>query len=119
MRFQIEDARLSHRQVTSLALIANELLSNALKHSRGDAEVVFTVQEDAAHLEVRDDGPGFPADFDPARAANTGLELVENLIVWDLRGQVQFGNREEGGGRVVVTFPLITEIAQISPVAKS
>ncbi|MGC4043111.1 MAG: ATP-binding protein [Armatimonas sp.] len=60
-----------------------------------------------AHLEVCDDGPGFPAAFDPRRSSNTGLELIESLGVWDLGGEIRYENQEEGGARVVVTFPLL------------
>ena len=56
-----------------------------------------------------DDGEGFPADFDPRKAANTGLELVDSLTRIDLRGQAQFGNRPQSGGQVIVTFPLTQE----------
>jgi two-component sensor histidine kinase len=107
VRYTLDDARLSSRQATTLALVANELVSNALKHGKGDVEVTFAVQEAAATLEVCDDGPGFSADFDPAQAANTGLDLVETLISWDMRGTVRFENRSENGGaRVVVSFGL-------------
>lgn len=104
--YQLEDARLSARQATSLALIANELISNALKYSAGKIQMAFLWSEDEARLEVYDEGSGFPEDFDPARDAHTGLELVERLSRWDLGGQVRFANRPEGGAWVQVTVPL-------------
>lgn len=55
----IEEARLSAKQGTSLALILNELISNALKYSPGDIRVEFTLQGDKAELRVCDGGPGF------------------------------------------------------------
>ena len=45
-------------------------------------------------------------DFDPTTAANTGLELIENLVRWDLGGSVEFGNQLQGGAQVSVTIPL-------------
>ena len=55
-------------------------------------------------LKVRDDGPGFPPDFDPLISANTGLELIESLGNWDLGGEVHYGNHEGGGAVVTVLF---------------
>ena len=106
----IEDARFSSRQGTSLALITNELISNALKHGASEINLNFVVRDGTATMTIRDDGPGFPTDFDPRAAATTGLELVQHLAEWDLRGTVAFSNapvgEERGGAQVVVTMPL-------------
>lgn len=84
----------------------NELVANALKHGKKEAEVCFIRNGQDATLTVSDDGNGLPEDFDPQTAANTGLELVGSLVRVDLRGSVVFDNLPHGGGRVVVTFPL-------------
>ena len=86
--------------------IAQESVSNAIKHGRGDIELAFTVRDSCARLEVRDSGPGFPAGFDAERGANTGLELVEMVARWDLQGETCYENRPEGGARVVAEFPV-------------
>ena len=55
------------KQVTALALIVHELVTNALKHSRGEVEVSFKVTDGPirnATLCVSDDGDGFPDGFD-------------------------------------------------------
>ncbi len=105
IHFEVEDVTLPSRQVTSLALVTNELVSNALKHSSGPVEITLSLEADQVCMEVCDHGPGFPSDFDPERAANTGLELINNLSRWDLSGTVSFTNRPEGGGRVCLQFP--------------
>ena len=104
----IDDVHLVGRQVTTLALLTNELVSNALKHGRGTIEITFKVHGDQAAIEVCDDGPGFPEGFDASSAASTGLELVENLARWDLRGESAYNNRAEGGARIAITFPILT-----------
>src|SRR5262249_29105821 len=101
----LDDFRISVRQGTSLVIVANELISNAVKHGGSHVTVRFTCTNGEAALDVLDDGPGFPEGFDPARAASTGLDLVENLSRLDLNGQVGYTNHSEGGGRVVVRFP--------------
>lgn len=103
---QLEDLSLPGRQATSLALVANELVSNALKHGQGDVEVTLCVETGRARLEVCDDGPGFSAGFDPETAAHTGLELIENIARHDLRGKISYENREAGGARVTIVFPV-------------
>ncbi len=108
LMYAIDDVQLAGRQVTTLALVTNELISNALKHGRGTIEITFKVHGDHAALEVCDDGPGFPEGFDASTAMSTGLELVENLARWDLRGESAYNNRAEGGARIAITFPIIT-----------
>ncbi len=96
---QLDDVRLPGKQGTALALIASELLANAIKH--GKSKVHLSVQADSNRklldLCVSDDGPGFAVAFDPMQAANTGLELILNLARWDLKGELCFGNHAEGG----------------------
>lgn len=110
LSFEIEDIRLPSRQGTSLALIANELILNALKHSAGQGQevsVTLRVEGPKAILTVADDGPGFPQDFN-GNAANTGLDLINNLVQWDLQGTVRYENRGTGetdtGAQVIVEF---------------
>lgn len=103
---RLDDVHLSSRQATSLALVTNELISNALKHGNERIQVVFDVRDGTASLEVCDDGPGLPPDFDPTAYANTGLELVENLSAWDLDGRAIYSNRPEGGACVRIEFPV-------------
>jgi two-component sensor histidine kinase len=96
---------LPSRPATSLALVINELLQNALEHAfvgrasglvrirlgRGPKEYV---------IEVADDGAGLPA----ARPASLGLEIVETLVREDLRGHLEF-NSTAAGTQVVVRVP--------------
>jgi PAS domain S-box-containing protein len=105
--YTIDDAWLTSKLCVSLMLILNELLANALKHGRSEASVLFRVEGQQARLEISDDGPGFPDDFDPLMDAHLGLELVESLVRADLKGQSRYGgNSSNGGGLVTVTFLL-------------
>lgn len=102
----VDELRLPAQQAASLALLVNELVNNAIKHGSGDITVTLYHQDGVAHLEVCDDGPGFPADFDPKTAAHTGLELIESMGQWDLHGTVMYSNRAQGGAQVEVVFPV-------------
>ena len=102
----LDDAWLSARQASSLAIVVNEFLTNALKHGKGEAGIRFLVEENLATLEILDNGPGFGDRFDPRLAANTGLELVEHISRYDLHATICYSNRPAGGGCVSVVIPL-------------
>ena len=108
--YRVDDIELPSRQLSALALVVNELVSNAMKHSAGHVDVEVSTREIRSRTHVvaavSDDGPGFPAGFNPSQSASTGLDLVQTLSRWDLGGAVEFTNREDGGARVVVTFPV-------------
>jgi two-component system CheB/CheR fusion protein len=94
------------RQAGALTLVVNELVTNAIKHGTGDVIVTLAANGETACLTVQDGGAGFPPDFDPVQAANTGLELVLQLVGHDLQGTVRFTNRPECGACVAIEFPL-------------
>ena len=107
IHFQTDDFPISIREGASLALLVSEIISNAVKHARSDIMLTLTAQNDLARLEVCDDGPGFPPDFDWRTAANTGLSLIDSTGRHDLGGTVSYENRPGGGASVVVIFPLL------------
>jgi PAS domain S-box-containing protein len=112
VRCEVAEVRLPMRQGTALAVLVNELVSNAVKHGQGAIELTLQADGETIRLEVSNDGPGFPSGFDSKTSANTGLELIESLIRWDLQGTVTYENRPDGGARVVVTFPLHVPASQ-------
>jgi two-component sensor histidine kinase len=74
-----------------LALILNELLTNATKHGlnasgEGVIRVGLAKQSDSWLLSVEDDGPGF--DLQSVRGRSSGLRLVEGLAR-QLRGKFE------------------------------
>ncbi len=110
LRYQIEDVRLASKQGTALALITNELVLNAMKHSGNSVEVTLQANDLWVTLTVLDDGPGLGANFDVVEASNTGLALVETLARWDLGGETTYGNRPFGTGAVIaIKFPIAVE----------
>ena len=115
LRSDIENVMLSVNNSTSLSLLVSELVSNAVKHGKGDIAVTLQRVDDNIKLTVADEGQGFPEGFDARKAANTGLDLILNLARHDLRGEIAFENRNEGGARVVVTFPLPVAAGEATP----
>ena len=115
LAYRLEDFEVTSRRGTALALVTNELVNNALKHGRSCVTVTLWVTGAHAILEVRDDGAGFAEGFDPARSANTGLELVEHLVRSDLEAEAHYDIGPGGGGRVRITVPVKARLCDSSP----
>jgi PAS domain S-box-containing protein len=83
-----DDGRLSNEDAMPLALILNELLTNAAKHGLnghgGTIRVSMKNDQDTYVLAVEDDGPGF--DLQSVRSTSSGLRLIEGLAR-QLRGK--------------------------------
>ncbi len=96
-------------QAAPCGLIANELLSNAMKHAfpsgrPGRIRVALWQAETdrRIHLEVSDDGVGLPHNFDELRENSLGLQLVSDLCK-QLDGALHVG---QGAGTMFsVNFP--------------
>ena len=101
-----DDVTLTGRAATWTALVANELVVNALRHGRGDVTISLAADPDGeeAELVVEDGGPG-PA----AAAPGLGLALVRRLVEEGLRGTVTSEVRD-GRYRVEVRFPVGEEV---------
>ncbi len=111
LTYEADEIRLPINLINALAILVNELIANAVKHGRGQIALRLIAEDEGqtARLEVNDNGGGFPDGFDGRHAANTGLELVEGVSRFDLRGRVLYTNRPGGGASVVVLFPIPKE----------
>lgn len=101
-----EAIALPSRAATSLALVINELLQNALEHAfigRTQGRVHLSLGRTTHDyvIEVSDDGVGLPEQLPPS----LGLEIVAALVRDDLHGQLEFLPREPQGTHVVVRLP--------------
>ena len=91
---------LSINQAIPCALVLNELISNALKHAfektgRGSVRVsINNSSDDIVHIEVKDDGDGFPDGFDFNNPNGLGLKLVRHLVDGQLKGEMTFMNED-------------------------
>jgi two-component sensor histidine kinase len=94
-----EDLPLSQDQASSLGLIVNELVINALKHAfpegrSGSIRIGLGTSKDGhLHLSVEDDGVGFAGRN--LRNGGLGQELVRGLCD-ELRGQLDFRTSDKG-----------------------
>ena len=86
-------ARVTPDQANTLALVINELATNAIKHGQRGGQVpsisVCIEENDSQILfEFRDNGPGYPEPIFDGEHYNAGLYLVTNLVQRDLKGEV-------------------------------
>jgi two-component sensor histidine kinase len=85
---------LNSKSATALALVINELVSNALEHGlvlRHTGRIGLELKQDEDWLVVRvqDDGVGLDKDFDLSRDAGLGLQIVRTLVEKDLHGALE------------------------------
>lgn len=103
-----EDVFLNSHQATSLALVVNELLQNAIEHAFSDRtdgriEIRLLPQAGGLVLEVQDDGAGLPPGFEPTAGDDLGLKIIHALVTEDLGGSIAF--HDGGGTTAVITVP--------------
>jgi PAS domain S-box-containing protein len=107
VEMDVASVPLSSKRATALALIVNELVSNAVKHAcktEMNRKIWLSLRQDSEDLvlRVRDNGPGLPADFDLRRDSHVGLDVVRTLAERDLNGC--FSLKDEGGVLAEVRF---------------
>jgi two-component system, sensor histidine kinase PdtaS len=100
--------QLPPKWLSALALAANELITNALKHAfpsrhPGRIAILITEEREEVQLEVRDNGVGIGAAIEEGSAKGVGLEIVSSLVATDLRGE--FHLRNDGGTVAIIRFP--------------
>lgn len=90
---------------TSAALVANELMQNAIQHGGGDdVEVRVWSTGNRIRLEVQDHGKGLAPGFSLERDRHLGLTIVSTLVSSELHGE--FGISSDSGTVAWVSFPV-------------
>ncbi|WP_430780955.1 sensor histidine kinase [Actinoplanes sp. G11-F43] len=107
---------------TSLVMVLNELLINAVEHGfpapedddaepvvpESPGEVVVSAHRfrKQLHVTVADNGQGLPDGFKPEGGKRLGLQIVRALATGELRGSIELRNRAGGGTEAVLVVPL-------------
>ncbi len=105
---EIDAFNLDTKRLFPLGLIVNELITNCIKYgfrgkASGTIDIVLAQRAQEILLTVRDDGNGFPENFDMKASTGFGLVLVK-MLTQQLRGTFTIGN--DHGAKSVVTFEL-------------
>jgi two-component sensor histidine kinase len=88
-----------------LGYIVSELVTNCAKYAKGKITVSLGETLGKGYeLSVSDDGPGFPAGFDPKKSKGLGMKIISSLVN-QIGGQSLFGpNLAGSGARFTVLF---------------
>jgi two-component sensor histidine kinase len=90
---------------TSLGLIVNELITNAIKHGRGQVTVLLAPDPSKGWaLSVCNDGSTLPDGFDASARKGLGMSLIASLVA-QIGGELRIerGDRDQGA-RFTVLF---------------
>jgi two-component sensor histidine kinase len=92
-----EEIHLNFEHAIPFGLLANELLSNCVKHGfpegrKGTISVSAHRAGKAVRVVIQDNGIGLPANFDVASLKSMGLKLAQSLA-HQLGGTLQFTSR--------------------------
>lgn len=96
--FFLENFVLDIEQASPIAIILNELISNALKHTYTDdkknIEITISYEnlQNQHLLKVKDNGQGLPSDFDIRKVKTLGLSLV-NILTKQINGKLSCFNQ--------------------------
>jgi two-component sensor histidine kinase len=100
---------------TSLVMVLNELLINAVEHgfpeidgvgTEGEVVVSAHRQRKQLHVTVADNGRGLPEGFTADAGGRLGLQIVRALATGELRGSIELRTRSGGGTEAVLVVPL-------------
>lgn len=93
---------------TSIALVINELVQNAIEHAfigrqSGIINIDIFGKKDYYHINICDDGIGLPPDFNIENTKSLGLQIIRTLIEADLNGS--FILKSDNGTQAYIKIP--------------
>jgi two-component sensor histidine kinase len=109
---QADPVHLGLDMAIPMGIIANELITNAIKYAFPDSSTsrhgsiivrFHDVGDGKVTLTVSDNGAGLPADFDLDKATSLGLKLVHSLV-GQLGGEISLG--DPPGVTWLITSPI-------------
>ena len=100
---ELEAIEMPGETATSLALVFCELYANAARARRRRRGVRLAREDGHVALEVRDRGPGLPAEVDVDRSL--GLRIARALAADDLGGSLELAAGRAGRPRAVTWEP--------------
>lgn len=108
--FATDNVLLPSEKATSIALILNELLQNAIEHAfagrtNGKLTVRFNDSGGCYELLIADNGVGLPPDFSWQQSSSLGLKIIKTMAEADLKGSFALVPLADGGVQASVIIP--------------
>ena len=113
IKIMAADIYLSVTQAIPIGLVINEIISNCYKHAfdgkdKGTISISLeSKMSQRIHLNIKDNGVGIPDNIDIDNSETMGLKLVRNLVLMQLKGDLQF--KIKNGTEIDIEFPLLKE----------
>jgi len=103
---KISDIVLDERRLSSVGILINELLTNAMKHAfqgRDEGEILVTASQDRdkVFITVQDNGVGIPQEINIKNSTGFGLELV-GMLTKKLKGDIRIERND--GTKFILEF---------------
>src|SRR6266536_2422332 len=114
---QVKDIELDIAQAIPIGLILNETITNAIKYAfrfieNGMISVIMkNYNDNTMLLEISDNGPGLPDDFDIATINSMGMRLIKGLVK-QIDGTMLIENIQ--GLKIRIEFQADTHLKSIS-----
>lgn len=113
--FNLDPITLNINQAIPCSLIVNEVITNSIKHAfkpgdKGLISLNLQKHDHTIHLQIIDNGVGFPTDMDIDEQNSLGMELINTLVV-QLEGKYKYQSRESVPGTI---FEIEFEISDSS-----
>jgi two-component sensor histidine kinase len=83
--------------IQPIGLMANEFITNAVKHGGGKLTLNYHVENNLHVLTVCDEGPGLPAGFTVDSSSGLGMKVI-HALARQLGGQLTAETRPDGRG---------------------
>ena len=102
----IEQISLTASQAIPVALIINEVVTNAIKYAfpdsrKGEIFISFRKSGEVLRMELSDNGIGFEKNAQTEESTSLGMELIRGLTK-ELKGNITF--KSNNGVKITVTF---------------
>jgi PAS domain S-box-containing protein len=103
---KVDDIRLDIKRLSTVGIIANEIIANAMKHAfegreRGKITVAARLKANRVELRIEDDGVGMPEAVSLESSTGFGLSLVR-ILAKQLDASVSIERRK--GSRFAIEF---------------
>jgi two-component sensor histidine kinase len=114
--FQGDIGNLNERQGFALALVMNELITNAFRHGfpqgrSGSLDIRLEQEGGTVCLYVVDNGIGIASTQLPNKVIGSGRSIVDALVKDEMDGRVEFDSTEHGT-TVTIRFPVDEDMSE-------
>lgn len=98
VEMQVEPIFLDIDKLIPCGLILNEIITNSIKYAfnegqQGIISIWASLKNGICQLQLKDNGKGLPADFNPQKSKSLGLRLVDGLVK-QIKGSWQVHTQE-------------------------